>query len=83
VAPVLPNGYTLLGETDKYVSVSPDRFKSVVASGGAGANAGISVTLVGAPSEQVKLAYIGPTNVVNVRTVAVAANGKWAGFLAD
>ena len=28
-APVLSNGYTFLGETSKYVSVSPDRFLSI------------------------------------------------------
>lgn len=29
LSPILSNGYTLLGETDKYVSVSVTRFESI------------------------------------------------------
>lgn len=82
VSPVLSNGYTLLGESAKYVSVSPSRFKRVAAENTPGtAKTGIAVTLIGAPGEKVGLAYVSPDNLVRVRTVAVGGVGEWSGVL--
>ena len=77
-APVLSNGYSFLGEKDKYVSVSPNRFKAVAAPG---AGAGIEVALVGAPGEEVALVYIAPDKLTHLQTITVAADGKWTGVL--
>lgn len=78
---MLANGYSFLGEKSKYVSVSPGRFTSI--SAGAGGSAGVAVALVGSPGEAVDLVYIAPGDkTVQIQTVTVPSNGKWAGVLA-
>jgi len=55
VAPVLSNGWTLLGETSKWVSASNDRLAEISADAD-----GVSATVRGAPDEAVTLAFLAP-----------------------
>jgi len=53
IAPVLSNGWTLLGETDKYVSVSNQRFDSINVSGSE-----LTIDLIGDNQEKVTVALL-------------------------
>ena len=55
VAPVFPNGWALLGEQDKWISVSSDRFTDVTT-----LPTGLVVKLVGSPGEVVNVAFKAP-----------------------
>ena len=55
VAPVLPNGWTLLGEPDKWVSVSRQRFGDLAYSGSSA-----SVVITGMEGETVHVAWLPP-----------------------
>lgn len=55
LSPVLPNGWILLGELEKYVSVSPQRFTEIRVSDG------IWVELQGVPGEEVRIVALEPT----------------------
>ena len=61
VAPVLPNGWALLGEPDKWVPVSNVRFRDLTydSDGGGGANSA-SVTVIGVEGEKVSVAWLAP-----------------------
>lgn len=56
LSPVLANGWVLLGETTKYVSVSRKRFRSVTVT-----SAGISVEADGVINEEIQLVALQPT----------------------
>jgi hypothetical protein len=56
-APVLDNGWKFLGETDKFITVSKQRFKSIITT-----NDGVQVQLAGKSGEQVNLSFSPPTN---------------------
>ena len=56
LSPVLPNGWILLGELEKYVSVSARRFAEIRVSNG------ISVELQGVPGEQLRIVALEPTS---------------------
>eukprot|EP00051_Salpingoeca_urceolata_P021745 m.344479 g.344479 ORF g.344479 m.344479 type:complete len:749 (-) comp19854_c2_seq17:290-2536(-) len=71
VAPVLPNGWTLLGEFDKWVSVSADRFSSLEAG-----SAGVSVVATGLENEKVTTNFFTPTGEIVSATCTVASNQK-------
>ena len=55
VAPVLPNGWTFLGETAKWIAVSNDRVEAIAYD-----DAGVHVTVRGAAGERVDLAFLAP-----------------------
>ena len=55
VAPVLPNGWTFLGETAKWIAVSNDRVEAIAYD-----DAGVRVTVRGAAGERVDLAFLAP-----------------------
>ena len=55
LTPVLSNGFALLGETAKYVSASPDRFKFITVNPTA-----IILTVVGAAGETVQITALVP-----------------------
>ena len=55
IAPVFPNGWALLGEQDKWVSVSGDRFSDVTTLA-----TGLVVKLRGAPGEVVNVSFKKP-----------------------
>jgi len=57
ISPVLGNGWTLIGEQDKWVSVSANRFKDVTTL----AN-GLVVKLSGAPKEIVNVSFFPPNS---------------------
>ena len=71
VAPVLPNGWLLIGETGKLMPVSSARLTDVVvatkngvgagSSGGDGGSSLLQLNLVGAPGEVVEFGAAGPT----------------------
>jgi len=71
----LHGGSTLLGEVNKYVAVSPDRFKRVDSSAGNG----LSVSLAGAPNENVTISWImrsdGLLGSVRAATFTLGADG--------
>ena len=71
--PETANGYILLGEIGKYVTVSPDRFASISPTA-----AGLQVELVGRANEQVRVAYVNRTSVVRVVTVSLDSQGSAA-----
>eukprot|EP00026_Physarum_polycephalum_P002700 Phypoly_transcript_02708.p1 GENE.Phypoly_transcript_02708~~Phypoly_transcript_02708.p1 ORF type:complete len:605 (+),score=75.81 Phypoly_transcript_02708:816-2630(+) len=54
-SPVLDNGWVFLGETDKYITVSKQRFKSVTTT-----NSNVQIELAGEPGEQVTLSFVPP-----------------------
>jgi len=69
----LPNGAFLLGELDKFVHVSPQRFASIKL-GGSGP-CGFSVEVLGSPNEIVSVVAVDAANTVRVADVAILANG--------
>ena len=74
-APILLNGYALLGEVDKYVACSPARFTDVRLGGG---GAGVGVTLAGAPGEALRVAFVRPgaSPAVVVQQLALDGSGQ-------
>ncbi len=72
----------LLGELDKYVPLSPDRFTHVAAATGGGDGAGIAVSIVGQQAEKVTLAFLAG-GTVHVQTVVVGQDGTWSGVLSS
>lgn len=77
--PVLSNGWVLLGETAKYVSISPDRFARV--SPAPPGFDGIFVQLLGAPSEAVSVAYVPAAGIVKVASLILGADGRLSALL--
>jgi hypothetical protein len=59
VAPMMENGWAVLGEAEKFISVSRQRMSSVIERGKT-----VEITLVGAPHEQVTLWALPPTKRV-------------------
>lgn len=55
VAPRFPNGWALLGETDKYISVAQQRITSVEMAGSS-----VNVRIIGSPGERVSLSAVPP-----------------------
>ena len=53
VAPAGPNGWTLIGEREKFVTMSKQRFTKVSADG-------LSVELAGVPGEAIELVWVAP-----------------------
>ena len=74
-APILANGYALLGEVGKYVALSPDRFEDVRLGAG---GAGVGVALAGAPGEAVRVAFYRPgaQPLVVVQALTLDAAGR-------
>ncbi len=70
LSPVLPGGYTLLGELDKWVSVSPQRFAAVQ-----GSADGVTAVLRGAAGEAVTVHFLSPAGDVLAGTCALGAAG--------
>lgn len=66
IAPVLGNGWTLLGEPDKWVSVSSMRFQSLSYDGNTAA-----VTVLGAPEEVVTVNWLAPGASTPISVVCV------------
>jgi hypothetical protein len=73
VAPVLPNGWVVLGETAKWVPVSPDRFSSIAASG---SGPGVAVALVGGARENVTVTFQDPEGAVAHASCALQEDGR-------
>ena len=67
------NGAFFLGELEKFVHVSPQRFERV-AVGGKGP-CGLAVRVVGAPGERVRLAAVDPKGVVHLATASLPSAG--------
>lgn len=65
------SGWTLLGEREKYIPVSPNRFTSISAHSG-----GITVDVVGAVGETIELTYATPKGVLAARSQTIPAAGK-------
>eukprot|EP00438_Fugacium_kawagutii_P003001 Skav233480 [mRNA] locus=scaffold1310:56392:61546:+ [translate_table: standard] len=61
LSPVLANGWVLLGETTKYVSVSRKRFRSVTVT-----SAGISVEADGVINEEIHVVALKPTEISDI-----------------
>jgi hypothetical protein len=80
-APILLNGYALLGEIDKYVACSPARFTDVRLGGG---GAGVGVTLAGAPGEALRVAFVRPgaSPAVVVQQLTLDGSGQLRAELA-
>ena len=72
----LSNGAYFLGELEKFVHVSPQRYASVVV-GGSGA-CGVTATVKGTVGEQVKQACVDAAGTVHVTTATVNAAGRVA-----
>ena len=67
------SGWILMGELDKYVPLSPDRFAT------AGCTAtGVKATVVGSAGGAVAVTMISPAGVVLVRTATLDAGGRGA-----
>lgn len=65
------NGWTLLGEREKYIPVSPNRFTRVSMQSN-----GITAEVVGAAGEMVELTYAKPTGVLAAQSRTISSNGK-------
>jgi len=72
VAPVLSSGWILLGEIDKFVTLSHQRFSSIEST-----STGVTVTLTGMPGETVLVGFVrsGEQNVT-VATPKVGSGGS-------
>lgn len=75
--PLLQNGYTLLGEMDKYVANSPFRFRDVRSE-----SSGVGVDLSGSPGETVHLGYVTPAGKVMTKDVVLDGQGMLTTTLA-
>lgn len=77
VAPVLPNGWALLGEPDKWVPVSNERFRDLsYSSGGGGGDGFSSVTAMGVEGEAVSVAWLAPNATTPTTVVCTIARGS-------
>ena len=80
MAPLLHDGYALLGEVGKFVALSPARFALVQCAG-----FGVNVRLVGAPGETVTVAWVAPGaglfGTIYVRALTLDAGGELAVLL--
>ena len=76
VAPVLPNGWALLGEPDKWVPVSNERFRDFSSSGGGGGDGSSSVTTMGVEGETVSVAWLAPNATTPTTVVCTIARGS-------
>jgi len=69
IAPLFPNGWSFLGETGKYVTVSKQRVAEIF-EGGNGGTTSVDVRITGAIGEQVGLSFVTPQGkVVSVNCV--------------
>lgn len=68
------NGAYFLGELNKFVHVSPQRFSKVEVKGNG--PCGLTVSLVGTPDEKIKLVGVTPSGNARVVTVTIPAQGK-------
>lgn len=73
IAPVLANGWVLLGETGKFITMSPNRITSVAAASLMTETPSVRVTLTGAPHEAVTLLFIRPP----AATWEEVGDGRW------
>lgn len=71
IAPQFSSGWTLLGELDKWVPVSPARFRSVQHE-----PTGITLQLAGAVGEVVHVSFADPSFKVTSVDVAIQPNGR-------
>jgi len=69
-------GWTLLGELEKIISMSPQRVTSIAAGSCDTATPSLKVSLVGAPGEQVRLTFLSPSAVLAQSVVRISANGR-------
>jgi hypothetical protein len=78
VAPVLPNGWTLLGETNKWVPVSSARFQDLAfsTSSSSSLSTSASVTALGQEGERISVAWLAPksTNPTVVECIIPRGN---------
>jgi len=68
--PVFASGYVLLGEIDKYVAISPDRFVTISPT-----DMGIDIVLRGAAKESVNVAYVNPKGTIMVESIKLDTQG--------
>lgn len=71
ISPVLSNGWVLLGEVDKVVSISPQRFTSVMVYGD-----GLKVKVSGKPSESLELWFVKSNGHIFTANVHVPSSGQ-------
>jgi sucrose-6-phosphate hydrolase SacC (GH32 family) len=81
VAPVLTNGWAVLGETTKIVAVSAQRIVSIVAgTKSAGSHvdtaAAVKLVLIGTAGEQVEIAFMDPTGGVVTERCVIGMSGR-------
>ena len=69
----LANGWTLLGELDKFSTVSAQRFSKTACTA-----TGLEMALVGAAGEKVEVTALSKAGKVEVRVVAIGAEGTAA-----
>jgi peptidoglycan hydrolase-like protein with peptidoglycan-binding domain len=77
VAPSLSvngRGYSLLGETTKYVTASAQRFTSISISEN-GNSVTLTATMVGSPSENVQLQVVNPSGIVENYKCVLSGDG--------
>ena len=74
LAPVLSNGWTLLGETTKFVPVSPVRFLSVDARGPC-----VVFTVSMAGREVITVGAVGPSNIYHSKILTIVKAGVVTG----
>ena len=65
----LANGAYFLGELEKFVHVSPQRFKYVLAEGKG--PCGITVGVKGSPGERIRLVAVDPHGIVHVTSATI------------
>ena len=77
-APILENGWAILGERNKVVPVAAQRIVSfeAVAQDGGGSKAAVVVELVGAASESVALDFAKPDRTVVSATCELGLSGR-------
>eukprot|EP00054_Salpingoeca_dolichothecata_P012674 m.70327 g.70327 ORF g.70327 m.70327 type:complete len:763 (+) comp20068_c0_seq1:336-2624(+) len=71
LAPVLSNGWVLLGEQQKWVSVSKDRFHSLAINAD-----GFYIAVVGVPGEKVMVSVVPPNTTTPKQVSCVIGNGS-------
>eukprot|EP01116_Phalansterium_solitarium_P006814 TRINITY_DN1920_c0_g1_i1.p1 TRINITY_DN1920_c0_g1~~TRINITY_DN1920_c0_g1_i1.p1 ORF type:complete len:305 (-),score=14.08 TRINITY_DN1920_c0_g1_i1:192-1106(-) len=70
IAPVLSSGWTVLGEVDKFVTTSPKRFAQILPTA-----TGVSVDVVGSPSEVVSVLFASPQQKLVQASVTISGDG--------
>eukprot|EP00054_Salpingoeca_dolichothecata_P014018 m.78605 g.78605 ORF g.78605 m.78605 type:complete len:753 (+) comp20774_c0_seq2:47-2305(+) len=71
LAPILSSGWALLGQADKWVPVSKDRFGSLVMT-----STGFSVRIKGSPKEEVSVSVRAPNQTEPFRVLCVIGSGS-------